>query len=461
MKFIFIFLMTVAISAVSQTSQDNSTPVDKMPTIVRDASGLIWVLDSFYIYNWDSSAYSLTTLVRFERDQWGNATQRVTYSWDETTQTEQLQSRENYTYNANGSLLSRNYQEWDNISSNWTNITQFIYVLDGAGNRLSELIQFGNGTGWENDYEYTYTYDANNNKLTTLLRFWDNTINTWVNEFHYFLSYNAANLETERIRKDWNSQSSSWVNYEKINRVYDSNNYQIESTSERWDTTMAVWANFSSTLITNDANGNPLQITYRIWDSGNSFWQNSQQSVYNWDANDNRLLYQVSSWDTTQNTWFGNYRRQYTYDMNDNRLTDLYEIWNGSTWVNFNIGGYTYDANNNLTEYTFDLWDLNANSWVSNFKYVYFWNQISVTDNVVDLQGSHLQVYPNPVKDLLFIEGMETDHQEIEIYTLSGQHVQTTMLVGGQLFIPQLEQGIYVIRLKDKGVFRTIKFVKK
>ena len=68
--------------------------------------------------------------------------------------------------------------------------------------------------------------------------------------------------------------------------------------------------------------------------------------------------------------------------------------------------------------------------------------------------NTQLNVYPNPCRDILHIEGIE-EGEEISIYNMQGQLQLSTS--GSQLSTLNLAPGIYIIRSGDK----TTKFIRE
>jgi hypothetical protein len=70
-----------------------------------------------------------------------------------------------------------------------------------------------------------------------------------------------------------------------------------------------------------------------------------------------------------------------------------------------------------------------------------------------------LKVYPNPVNDRLFIEGALID--AAEVYSISGKLLLRFEQPNGFLDLRDLEQGVYLIRVKSQGLETTLRVVKK
>jgi len=82
-------------------------------------------------------------------------------------------------------------------------------------------------------------------------------------------------------------------------------------------------------------------------------------------------------------------------------------------------------------------------------------NSLSNSDNNID----NVKIYPNPVKEKLFISGNSVNYS-VEILSLLGQNlikVNNTNIVDLSL----LNQGIYIIKIENNGVTSTFKIIKQ
>ena len=71
-----------------------------------------------------------------------------------------------------------------------------------------------------------------------------------------------------------------------------------------------------------------------------------------------------------------------------------------------------------------------------------------------------LEVYPNPVSDVLFIKNLPCKKVEFSIFNMLGQEV-TTGYSTGTISVAGLEKGIYFLQVKGEGTCETVKFVVK
>lgn len=81
--------------------------------------------------------------------------------------------------------------------------------------------------------------------------------------------------------------------------------------------------------------------------------------------------------------------------------------------------------------------------------------------SVNDLNTDKISIYPNPVKDVLHIQGKSVEGADIEIYHLAGALVHKSKLNGNKVDVSKLNKGVYVISVDNNGKKTTMKFIKQ
>ena len=71
-----------------------------------------------------------------------------------------------------------------------------------------------------------------------------------------------------------------------------------------------------------------------------------------------------------------------------------------------------------------------------------------------------LEVYPNPVSDVLHLKNLPSEKVEYSIFNLMGQEVAAGSS-SGTISVAALEKGIYFLQVKGEGICETAKFVVK
>lgn len=80
---------------------------------------------------------------------------------------------------------------------------------------------------------------------------------------------------------------------------------------------------------------------------------------------------------------------------------------------------------------------------------------------VNDLDQNLFAIYPNPVRDILHVNGNLIDNSNYEIYHLTGSLVLKGKLTNGQINVSALNKGIYIISISNEGKNSKLKFIKQ
>lgn len=136
-----------------------------------------------------------------------------------------------------------------------------------------------------------------------------------------------------------------------------------------------------------------------------------------------------------------------------NVVVDGYRESDGKFHINFGWGGYK--------DNWYKLPDPNGFS--------YGWTKIEgiilniiPTPNTVHEYSSQqpLEIYPNPVSDILYIKDLPRETVDYAIFNVLGQKV-TTGSSDGAISVAGLEKGIYILQIKGDNFLKTAKFIVK
>lgn len=97
---------------------------------------------------------------------------------------------------------------------------------------------------------------------------------------------------------------------------------------------------------------------------------------------------------------------------------------------------------------------------------------LDVNTTLVIVEGEHqmgmneveapiFSIYPNPVKDILNVQGKSLENSQFEIFHLSGNKLMTGKLTNGKINVKHLNKGIYVISIVKDGKKSNLKFIKQ
>ena len=120
------------------------------------------------------------------------------------------------------------------------------------------------------------------------------------------------------------------------------------------------------------------------------------------------------------------------------------------TITNCNLTSPTTASFNGNT-YTFDVTCRNNNEVVLTVV-----NPLSVNE----FDTETISIYPNPTKNLLFIDNVKNKVETVEVISASGQVILRQKLNGNSISISNLSEGIYFIKMYSKQSVITKKFIK-
>ena len=84
----------------------------------------------------------------------------------------------------------------------------------------------------------------------------------------------------------------------------------------------------------------------------------------------------------------------------------------------------------------------------------------SLVSEINDIDNNEIIIYPNPVKNTLFIVGV-SENMWMSIYNFQGNMIQRKQVQDNNLDISNLTKGIYLIKFETKSGTITRKFFKQ
>ena len=143
-------------------------------------------------------------------------------------------------------------------------------------------------------------------------------------------------------------------------------------------------------------------------------------------------------------------------DIDEDSLTfSIGEATNGTVSLDGAVATYTPNANFNGT----DSFTYTANDGTTDSAEATITVTVTAVLNVDDeVFNNSIRIFPNPTKDILFLEGNKNT-VEISIYDLLGKKVISKM-IDNSINVRELTKGVYLIIISDKGHRFSFKFIK-
>ena len=369
----------------------------------------------------------------------GNRTLQVYYYWDYNNQSFVLNQIYESTYDANGNQTMFKWSTWNTNSQSFTPSFK------------SEL-----------------TYNTNGNLALSIMYLWNIDSQSFViiNKSEFY--YDANDNPTLQINYIWNIDNQSFVLSSKYEFYYDANENQTLWIFYRWNSDSQSFVLNSENESTYDVNGNRTLQVYYSWDYNSESLVSSFKYEYAYDANGNQILNIRYQWNTDSQSFIPTSKEEYTYDYTKiiPRTEYISYLWLPSLGV-FKPNSkkeYTIIGDNDTNVVgmgTIFEYDTNFNQWSEvegeEFKsYEYYTKTSSLSAEA--LNDTHFSIYPSPVKDKLFIQGL-SNPSKVAIYNVLGKEVLSIKNTNN-INVQALPSGVYIIRISD-GVGQTNrKFIK-
>ena len=374
-------------------------------------------------------------------------------------------------------------------------------IYNTSGNQTLLLVYY-----WSTDSESFVlgsqnesTYDVNGNQTMYLYSTWNTNTQSFTPNGKIEYTYNSDGNRILYIRYQWNTDSESFVTTSKTEFYYDDNENPTQEIHYQWATDSESFVPSSKYEYTYDANGNQTLWIYYSWNSDSQSFVLNSENESTYDVNGNRTLQVYYSWDYNSESLVSSFKYEYAYDANENQILYIRYQWNtdSQSFIPTYKEEYTYDYTKIIprTEYVSYLWfpslgvfkpnskkeytiigdndtnvvgmgiifeyDTNFNQWSEvegeEFKsYEYYTKTSSLSAEA--LNDTRFSIYPSPVKDKLFIQGL-SNPSKVAIYNVLGKEVLSIKNTNN-INVQALSSGVYVIRISD-GVGQTNrKFIK-
>ena len=134
-----------------------------------------------------------------------------------------------------------------------------------------------------------------------------------------------------------------------------------------------------------------------------------------------------------------------------NVVVDGYRETDGKFHINFGYGGSLDDW--------YDIPDPNFFYGMTKVEGIIL-NIIPTSDAVHETACQQIEVYPNPVSDVLYLKNLPYETVNYSVFNVLGQKV-TVGSSNGTISVAELEKGFYVLQVKGEKFLETVKFIVK
>ncbi|MGB3591089.1 MAG: T9SS type A sorting domain-containing protein [Nonlabens sp.] len=219
------------------------------------------------------------------------------------------------------------------------------------------------------------TGTAQNQMLSSREEFLDTSTNTFVNNNGYDYSYDSAGNLAQQIFYFWDDGNNTWIPFERETYTYNAQGRATLITQEEYDTATSSYSFIEREVLSYDVSNRLIQILdqqfqagnfvnserftifynvtqiatdlFEIWDG--TSWVAEERSTYSYNAN--QQISSVLFEEVINNTFVSYGRENLSYDSAGRVISDAYQDQVGGTFVTDELTSYTFDAaGNNIDE---------------------------------------------------------------------------------------------------------------
>ncbi len=275
----------------------------------------------------------------------------------------------------------------------------------------------------QTDFEFTSLKTVETEKIYS-----DNNLTNSYLSIREFDASKRLSTLTYSVAKDTNFINDVKFIFSYINKK----DTIIESIRKRvWDPNLNIWENTHKTVFKYTPSGKINTITSLQWES--RFWRESNREVYEYNGS-NELIYK-------------------------SQQIPLYQKWRTLSKINYQLDDKTLIA---VSEY--DFWGGNSGELIATDIPVVFdnlnilvkadkveINLIQTQNNDAYMEENDFHFYPNPSNGLLYLNNLQDDNLNVNVYSLNGQLMlkQNIKANSGVLDASILPNGNYILKLQN------------
>jgi len=444
------------------------------------------ILDSVIHYKYTSETDSVRILKKiFKVDDDGKFETRMEYSWHNNQWVDSAKTE--ITFNDLGLIILYDQFLWDIEQSTWVHFKNMTFTYDenGYDDLLTYLIWNTESNEWDksykedsdynehgnllsivewlgndnNDWEYYYkeinTYNTNEYLIESYIAFWNVDIEEWENYQKEEFTYHESGLTKDRLYYLW--MAGEWQLSLKTDYYYTVSDVFDSLVTYQWN--LDEWLLFAQTKYEYDENDNLLSRLELRWE--NEAWADKVKTEMEYDENNNRILYVRSSWSESEDGWVYENKFEDLYDeMNNHKMRSSY-YWSLELdqWIGLSMSESVYNDERKTLLRAEYIWDELLADWAVDEKAFYY---RSIVTQMPEMEANNFLVYPNPVKNTLFIKSQSSKNISCTIVSMSGRQIIQFDINGSDVRISMenLPKGIYFLQINSESETITKKVIK-
>jgi len=191
-----------------------------------------------------------------------------------------------------------------------------------------------------------------------------------------------------------------------------------------------------------------------------------QEYVYDYELNENGEPSKVTV--TANNYGFSNYNSQTIFEYNPNGQPVLISIYFWGTLSSTESGWYeqarlkyTYNDDGNISGYQTYFYDDRLHDWVIGEQKIYFYSSFKSATSNYQASEIEVNIYPNPVKETIYLSVELEKGANYVIYDYSGRKVSEGSILNNSINVDNISKGLYFIKIFNSKPLSVSKFFKE
>jgi len=136
-------------------------------------------------------------------------------------------------------------------------------------------------------------------------------------------------------------------------------------------------------------------------------------------------------------------------------------VFNGAYAGSIKVDGTTYNITASASVLTVSVAaGAHTISKLSGSTYLFYMNIVYGTSGVKNMYAISLNIYPNPVKNILNIESNDKI-EKIELFTLTGVDVKKVCINDNEIDVSELKKGSYLMKVTTVQGFKSLQIIKE
>lgn len=274
-----------------------------------------------YTWNGDTSEWELSMKNNLTYDSRGN----ITSSTNVVVYGGFSLGTSKYTamYDANNHQTEYITYTWDFLSTSWVPATKNVIVYTNGKKMSDTNYTWVSATStWKLNSKTDYSYDANGYLTGEITSKVNSSTNLLENDVKYVFMNDAAGRDTLSTEYKWTSNTSTWNLFGKTVMTYVPNGAPATVTSYQWNSGASLWEGLFRSVYAFAANSSLTSVVSYMWDNNSSVWGEFTKSEFQYNANGNVSVNTTFMWST--NAWAKQTVMNYYYSPS--KFTALNEV---------------------------------------------------------------------------------------------------------------------------------------